>query len=81
MTCENCGLPTGALVGPGTTLKITRKAENKFKRDSQANVWCCSEECAVQQFGISKYGPATHRWGLTLNQVRGQYRRQHAPAN
>jgi hypothetical protein len=68
--CHNCGLPEKALSNPGHTLRVTSKAENNFHRDRKVGVWVCCDECAVQALGVSKYGPATHKWPVTLSQFR-----------
>lgn len=69
MTCHNCGAPQTDPT-KGRTITITKKAENSFQRNSKITVWTCCKECAVQAIGISKYGPATHRWPITLAQLR-----------
>jgi hypothetical protein len=68
--CENCGLPDGARPIPGFQVQVTRKAENRFKRDSKATVWVCSRECGVQILGVSTYGKATSRWPISLEEFR-----------
>lgn len=70
MNCENCGVPQGALLSEGQTIQITRRAENRFKLDRKTTVWACTDECAIQALAISKYGPATHKWPITLSQFR-----------
>lgn len=70
MNCENCGLPEGALPDPGLQIKITRHAENGFHRDKTVSVWCCSRECAIEALAVSKFGPASHKWPITLAQFR-----------
>jgi hypothetical protein len=72
--CENCGLPDGARSTPGFQVQITRKAENRFKRDSKATVWVCCRECGVQIIGISTYGKMTSRWPMSLDQFRATIR-------
>ena len=79
MSCENCGLPPGAHTGQGHTVTVIRKAENGFQRDKKATVWVCSGECGVQAIGMSKYGRASHKWPVTLAQVRSQVKRQGLP--
>ena len=74
-TCTNCGLPEWAVSGEGLPVTITVKAENRFKRDSTKTVWACSEECAVQTYGISKYGKLTSKWPVTRAQLRAIYRK------
>lgn len=73
-TCEMCGLPEWAVTGEGLPVKITVKAENRFKRDSTKTVWCCSEECAIQTLGIAKHGINTYKWPVTLAQFRAMER-------
>jgi hypothetical protein len=76
MSCENCGLPEGALFDQGQKITITRRAENNYKRDAKALVWVCSGECGVQALGVSKYGHATCKWPVTLAQARASVKRQ-----
>lgn len=77
MSCENCGLPAGALQGDdGHRVVITRQAANRFKRQSKLTVWVCSQECGFQALGVSMYGRATHKWSTTLAQVRTTVKRQ-----
>ena len=73
--CQSCGLPEWAVSGEGLPVTITVKAENRFKRDSTKTVWACSEECAVQIYGISKYGKLTSKWPVTRAQLRAIYRK------
>ena len=63
--CEVCGLPSWA-TDSGVRIKLRLKAENSFRRDHSRTVWCCSRPCAVQAFAISKMGPASHRWPVSL---------------
>lgn len=74
-TCENCGLPEWAVTSGGESIKVTAKAENRFKRDSTKTVWTCSRECGVQMLAISKYGPASHKWPIALSQFRAMEKR------
>lgn len=76
MSCDNCGLAEGALVGPGRKIQLTRRASNKFKRDHKVTAWVCSEECGVQALGIAKYGAASREWPVTLAQWRTTVKRQ-----
>lgn len=73
MNCHNCGLPD-----PGTkkghSITITIKPENGFQRQRKVTVWTCCDECRVQALGQAKYGPATHRWPITLAQFRSRVR-------
>jgi len=69
-TCENCGLPMWAVSGPGVSIIIEDRPENRFQRTRKRTVWCHDDECAVQCLAISKYGRATHKWPITLAQFR-----------
>lgn len=68
--CHNCGLPSDCCLSEGYRIRIIRKAENEYQRDSKRAVWCHSKECAVQALGIARYGSATHKWPITLAQFR-----------
>src|SRR5215469_9287672 len=72
--CENCGLPEWAVSGKGLSVKITAKPESRFNRESTKTVWCHDEECAIRTLAISKYGPASHKWAITLAQFRAMYK-------
>ena len=73
--CENCGLPEWAVSVTGVAVKITVKPENRLKRRaSTKTVWCHDEECVIQTLAISKYGPASHKWPITLAQFRAMYK-------
>jgi len=77
MDCENCGLPAWAVSGPGVKLTIEAKPENRFQQNQRARkrtVWCHNEECAIQTLAVSKYGPASHKWPITLAQFRAMNR-------
>ena len=63
-------MPEWAVEGPGISVKITVKAENRFKRASTKTAWCHSEECAIQTLAVAKYGPASSKWPVTLAQFR-----------
>lgn len=69
--CENCGLPEGALINPGVDIEIKHHAENRFKRESNITVWCCTEECAVQTKARAKYGESSHKWPISLAKFAG----------
>lgn len=75
MKCDNCDLPEGALLGKGYKITVVRQAENNFKRAATVNAWACCEACAVQAIGISQYGKASHKWPVTLAQIRGTAKR------
>lgn len=73
MNCHNCSLPdTGN--GKGHNVTITIKPENGYQRQRKATVWTCCKECAVQAVGVAKYGLATHRWPISLAQLRSTVR-------
>src|SRR5215467_11048091 len=65
-TCHVCGLPSWACAVVGFITNVKSKAENKFRRDRTATVWCCSQSCAVQAHALSEMGTATHKWPITL---------------
>lgn len=68
-TCHNCGLPSDcASNGRQVTLRL--KPENGSQRERKHTVWCHSDECAIQALAIAQYGPATHKWPITLAQFR-----------
>jgi hypothetical protein len=69
-TCENCGLPSWAVSGPGVTITMQDQPENRFQRTRKRTAWCHNEECAVQALAVSKYGRASHKWPMTLAQFR-----------
>jgi hypothetical protein len=73
-TCENCGLPAGALSDLGVFITIVDNAENNFQRPRKRTVWCHNRECAFQSLAISKYGPASFRWPISLAQFRAMTR-------
>ena len=68
--CWSCGLPPGTDGNKGRSVQIVIPAENGFQRNRKSTVWVCSNECAVQALAISKYGPASHRWPISLAQFR-----------
>jgi hypothetical protein len=70
MKCHNCGMGEGAVAGKGRNIQITLKPENNFQRQRKVSVWVCSDNCAYQALAISKYGPATSKWPVTLAQFR-----------
>jgi hypothetical protein len=72
-TCHICGMASWACSAEGFTTKITSKAANKFRRDRQVSVWCCSRSCAIQANALSEMGPATHKWPMTLAEYTIQY--------
>ena len=76
MTCQNCGCPQGALIQDGRSVHIQLAAGYGEKRPRKSTVWVCSDECAIQAMGISKYGPATFRWPVTLAQARPIMKRE-----
>jgi len=75
-SCHNCSIPQGACGNVGQTLQVGAEKQYGDKRSRKVTVWTCSENCAVQASGISKYGPATFRWPVTLDQHRALFRRE-----
>src|ERR1700735_3655770 len=70
--CHNCGLPQGSLLSTaGRTVQVKGTQNYGAQRTRTLTAWCCCEECATQARAISKYGPATFRWPITLAQFRG----------
>jgi len=67
LSCENCGIPEGALLSPGQKVKVKRSAKYRTVKHS---VWCCSDNCAIQTLATALYGPASHKWPITLAQFR-----------
>jgi len=67
-TCDACGLTSWALVGPGVSLKLRIRGENRFHPDRRHTVWCCSSRCAIQSLAVAEMGSATHKWPITLAQ-------------
>jgi hypothetical protein len=47
---------------------VNSKPANNFCRATRRKVWCCSDLCAYQSLAIAQYGPASHRWPITLSQ-------------
>ena len=71
MTCENCGLPSGATASAGFSFDLETRPENKFQhRTSKHLVWACSKECVIQALAQNKYGAATREWPVTLAEFR-----------
>lgn len=70
MNCHNCGLPKGALKNDGREVQVEVRASNGFQRNRKISVWVCTDECGIQALGVSKWGPVTHRWPVTLAQFR-----------
>ena len=68
LTCENCGLPQDDY--EGFTIKITIQPEGRFQRVHKKSVWVHNEECRFQTLGIVKYGAATFRWPISLEEFR-----------
>src|SRR3954469_3346288 len=68
--CENCGLPSWAVSGPGVSITIEDRPENRFQRARKRTAWCHNQECAVQALAVSKYGRASNNWPMTLAQFR-----------
>jgi hypothetical protein len=70
-SCHNCGAHQGGSENPGRNIQITLQAENTFKRARKVSVWVCTDECAYQALGQSKYGISTHKWPIDLAKFRG----------
>lgn len=70
--CHNCGLPAACISGSGrkVVLHVRPRPGEKFKREHRCTVWCCGDKCAIQALAIARYGPATHKWPITLAQFR-----------
>jgi hypothetical protein len=64
------------LIQDGRSVQIQLAAGYGEKRPRKSTVWVCSDECAIQAMGISKYGPATFRWPVTLAQARPIMKRE-----
>jgi hypothetical protein len=71
-TCHVCGVPLWACFGPGFITKVKAKAENRFRRDRQVSVWCCSKRCAMQANALAELGPASHKWPISLAEFAAQ---------
>lgn len=69
-SCYNCGLPANCCATEGVKVVLRLRPENRFKRERKQTVWCHSEECAIQSLAVARYGPATHKWPITLAQFR-----------
>jgi hypothetical protein len=75
-TCHNCGLTEWAVTGDGQEVVIQEKPENRFQKSRKRTVWVCGEECSIQTQAISKYGPASSKWPVTLAQFRSLVRKR-----
>jgi hypothetical protein len=73
-SCYNCGLPADCVSGDGlkVVLHVRPQPGEKFKRERKQTVWCCRDECAIQSLAIARYGPATHKWPITLAEFRAE---------
>jgi hypothetical protein len=70
-TCENCGLPSDAIAYAGFAFALETRPDNKYQhRSTKHRVRCCSKECVIQALAQNKYGPATHKWLVTLAEFR-----------
>jgi hypothetical protein len=71
-TCYNCGLPADRVSGAGVkvVLHVRPQSGEKFKREHRQTAWCHDEECAIQALAVARYGPASHKWPITLAQFR-----------
>jgi len=67
-SCHNCGLPADCI--PGVKVVLHVRPQGKYQRDRKQTVWCHSEECAIQALAIARYGPASHKWPITLAEFR-----------
>ena len=76
MTCHNCGLPERALSQDGQTIQIQLAAGYGEKRPRRSTVWVCTEECALQAMAQSRYGSASSKWPVNLDQARTVFRRE-----
>jgi hypothetical protein len=69
-SCYNCGLPANCCATEGVKVVLRLRPENRFKGERKQTVWCHNEECAIQSLAVARYGPATHKWPITLAQFR-----------
>ncbi len=69
-SCQNCAAPEGSLSHPGVRIALNLRPQGKYERERKQTVWCCNDECAVEALAIARYGPATHKWPITLAQFR-----------
>ena len=67
--CHMCGIPDGG-TDRGRVVEVIGKAQFGDKRARKSTVWVCSNECAHQALAVSKYGPASSKWPVTLAQFR-----------
>jgi len=70
VTCHNCGIPEKTYTNPGRTITIVQRAENGFQRNRKTTVWVCCNNCAHQAMAVSKYGPASFRWPISLEKFK-----------
>lgn len=70
MNCHVCGIPKGALKNEGREVQIELKAANGFQRNRKVSVWTCTDECAIQALAVSKWGPNSSKWPVSLAQFR-----------
>jgi hypothetical protein len=79
-SCEMCGMPSWAIASAGVRIKLRVRAENTFRRDRDRIVWCCSRSCAVQTFAVSRMGPGSHKWPVSLAEFASAHRQEIARA-
>ena len=68
-TCK-VGLPSWAVSGPGVSITLEDRPENRYQKTRKRTAWCHDKECAIQSLAISKHGRASHNWPITLSQFR-----------
>lgn len=70
IACHNCGLPSDCSSSAGRKITIEIQPQSRFHRVSRRTVWCHSDLCAYQALAIARYGPASHKWPISLAQFR-----------
>ena len=68
--CHNCAMPDNVSTHPGVKVLLNVRPQGKYERERKQTVWCCCDECAIQAVAVARYGPATHKWPITLAQFR-----------
>jgi hypothetical protein len=69
-TCHNCGIPSDIFEASGRFVVLHLQPSNRFCRATKKTVWCCSGECCYQALAIAAYGPASHKWPITLAEFK-----------
>jgi hypothetical protein len=69
-TCHNCGFPSDQGTVKGRSVVLHLKAANSFRKPTNRTVGAASDACAYQALAIAEYGPASHRWPITLAEFR-----------